>query len=711
MAVLRTSADYGGGPLRSAVGIEGAPEPARSPVTERHFRIYSTTSSMRPPVDLEQQLTGHDPLESIEKANFSMTEDATKRQVVNILKCYTHYYDVFSEAIQNALDAVEASTRQQDSGHYTGRIWITIDIPNRRVRVVDNGVGMNVDQFKYCFRPNVSFKAAGEYRGQKGVGATFLAYGFSFVQLQSKQKSQMISAILRGGRQWVNDSTGRLPRPRFEVTEWNVPELDHEGSGTCVDITIGKEAGERPSDLLWLGAQTADQWLDVLRIKTPLGQVFLTGSSRFAPAVNLEVVSPSGQRFTRAECKSEYYYPHEIPGVRGAELGDLTSALAKIDGDAQTKFRKLSDDLKRLHCLYRVWAPNDVLDTNQGLNAGDKLTEDEAALCSLHDVTVYGALVNSLDVWDNFSDDVLKLRRKQRLLRGGLQMASDNMVQGELIPIPLRRTVGYQHQTHVIVHFKNGNPDLGRKVFQPEYQQLAEKLSVAVVNLLVRYRSHLRPDTGAAQMVPDRELQEWIENQKQWRRSNALKIHGAFPNLSVLSEPREEQDVIGLFHELIGCGILRGYNFLAATFNERYDGLFELEYTNDDVYFEENKVPLGVSRDLDLPFHSAVSVIEYKFDLDGLARDFSTQTKFANHVSLAVCWQASPENQSKFELHSLLTRRAGETRKHFGATHAAYIVGHEERAFEVIVLQDLVSFLADPQLEAAKQEARFGSAL
>jgi hypothetical protein len=184
-----------------------------------------------------------------------------------------------------------------------------------------------------------------------------------------------------------------------------------------------------------------------------------------------------------------------------------------------------------------------------------------------------------------------------------------------------------------------------------------------------------------------------------------------FGYFSVLSNPREEQDVIALFHQLIGCGILRGYNFLGATFNERYDGLFELLYKDESIYFDENNTPLGVTRDLELPFHSAVSVIEYKFDLDGLARDFATQVKFANHVSIAVCWQAGVESQSRFQLQPLLSRRAGETRKHFGATHAAYLVGHEERAFEVIVLQDLVSFLADPQAEAARQEARFSEAM
>src|SRR5438094_510214 len=130
-------------------------------------------------------LDGFDPLsgngENLASAG-SVFEDATKRVIHNILRSYTGYFDLFSEAIQNALDAVEIAQRK-GSNEYEPKIWITIDIPASRFRIVDNGIGMNLDEFKYCFRPNVSFKKGASVRGEKGVGATFLAYGFSFVSL------------------------------------------------------------------------------------------------------------------------------------------------------------------------------------------------------------------------------------------------------------------------------------------------------------------------------------------------------------------------------------------------------------------------------------------------------------------------------------------------------------------------------------------------
>jgi hypothetical protein len=141
---------------------------------------------------------------------------------------------------------------------------------------------MNEQEFKLCLRPNVSFKRQADLRGHKGVGATFLAYGYSYIRLQSKQKGNEVSAVLRQGRQWAEDESGTIPRPKFEAVPFKVPELANEDSGTSIEIIVGKTTGERPKNLGWIGAQTAELWLIVLRIKTPLGGVYLRTTS-FSP--------------------------------------------------------------------------------------------------------------------------------------------------------------------------------------------------------------------------------------------------------------------------------------------------------------------------------------------------------------------------------------------------------------------------------------------
>src|ERR1700721_3651642 len=129
---------------------------------------------------------------------------------------------------------------------YEPHIWVSIDIPDRKVSIIDNGIGMNEEQIKYCLRPSVSFKKQADLRGHKGVGATFLAYGFSFIKLQSKQDNAGIAVILRQGRQWAEDSSGTIPRPKLGTTEFGIAHLANERSGTSVEIFGGKSPGESP---------------------------------------------------------------------------------------------------------------------------------------------------------------------------------------------------------------------------------------------------------------------------------------------------------------------------------------------------------------------------------------------------------------------------------------------------------------------------------
>jgi hypothetical protein len=334
-------------------------------------------------------------------------EESRKRDIQNILKSYTGTFDLFSELLQNALDAVQARSWLNETG-YKPHLWVYIDIPDRKVRVTDNGIGMNEEQFKYCLRPSVSFKTQAELRGHKGVGATFLAYGFSFIKLQSKQGASALAAILRQGRQWSEDSSRTIPRPKLEAVEFSAPEIAGENSGTSVEIIIGQSVGERPRDLTWLGARTATQWYDVLRIKTPLGGVYLA-SSKFSPRVTIRVRASDKEVTEITSDRAEYYYPHEIPNLKVHSLRDVSQAADKIQGDSQTKLLKLDPGYKRLHCIYDVWSKDEILAEDSYFYSA--LSDEQKALIERHDVIIYAAFLHSAKLWTEFNDEVLELRK------------------------------------------------------------------------------------------------------------------------------------------------------------------------------------------------------------------------------------------------------------------------------------------------------------
>ena len=649
---------------------------------------------------------GHDPLMnttlSDEIEDNDIFEAAVKDSVSSILRCYTGFFDIFSETIQNALDATEKKLKVDLN--YTPKIWVEIDIENNKLRVVDNGCGMNLREYKFCFRPSISFKKGQNLRGNKGVGATFLAYGYNFIKLQTKINTQKYSSILRQGREWVEDDKNIIPRPKFELADFEIKEIENDPTGTCVEIKLTGNENEKPKHFWWFKSNTAQQWLDVLRIATPLGAIYLN-RAKFNPTITLTVIDKSGKSTSITVDKVEYYYPHDIPNIKEKDLTAVRAEINGIEGDLKTWMNRLGSAFKNLEVLWDIWSCDQLL-TSDYLKFD--LTEEQVALMQKHEVSLYAAQVDSLSTWKAFNEKT-GMRQNIKVMKGGIQLATDGMPQGDLIPIALKRNSGLQEYTLIIVHFKFGNPDTGRKSFQPELKELAEELASKVTAYIINYRDLLRPDTGATKSLnPDKNRHEWIKRLESYRDANPIS-KGIGENFTYLSKAQEEQDVIAIFNQLIGMGKLKGIYFFSNSYNEMYDSLIELNYKdNSYLYSEQN--PLGVRQDIDLndPYHPMV--LEYKFDFDALLREFDTKDKFANHINFVVCWQASKAYKENVILKSLLVGKEGNARTIYGATHQAYLPGKSDGPiFEVIILEELISFLTNREHEIANQKVKYAT--
>jgi Histidine kinase-, DNA gyrase B-, and HSP90-like ATPase len=494
-----------------------------------------------------EQLNGFDPLAeglSVNPNDRSVFEEATRRVVQNILKSYTGYFDLFSELLQNSLDAIDKKIKGSH-GDCVPQLWIHVDIANRTVRIVDNGSGMSFDEVRFCFRPNVSFKNRKEARGHKGVGATFLAYGFGLIRLSTKTPNFSVTVRLAGGRQWSDDLTGAYPRPKLELESFEAPELAQESSGTAVEIQVNQ--GQRP-DLGWWNASTANQWYQILRMRTPLGGVYLSGE--IPPKVRVTV---SVNDYANNETKEvfdfvEYPYPHELsevlPKVRSYD--EIRKALSSLEGDSS----KIPQELRNIDAFYGIWTAPQLVEEDSPF-AGQKFLAEQEELIRRHDVAVYGCFLSTAKTWRLYQQEILRIRKEPLILKGGLLIASDHMVQGDLGVIPLTSTIGYQANTHVIVHFRDGNPDMGRKVFQPELKSLAEDLAKQVVNIFKRYLYLMREDTGVANLANETDTYHWLEEKKKYRTENPLEFAYDGKHLAYACRPNAEQDVIAIFHELV----------------------------------------------------------------------------------------------------------------------------------------------------------------
>ena len=429
----------------------------------------------------------------------NVIDTTRKREIQNILKSYTGRYDLFSELIQNALDALDA--KAAGDNNFTPKLWIRIDLKNNMLSVTENGIGFSEDELKLFLRPNVSFKKR-ENRGNKGVGASYLAYGFNFLQVGTKTPDYEFIGTLQNGRVWVEDESGTEPRPKVIQEREPLHSVFHKiDRGSTFTLKLMGAS----IHLGWLNANTANQWSAILRIKTPLGGIYI-GVEPPKIQCTVTVIDVNGKETTENLEDCEYLYPHKIFG-RCLDYDEIRSAQLALFNEG--KVLKLPEKYFKLDGLYKYWDTDSLISDDLGF--GKKLEDHEKELARQYNLKCYGFFCYTVQMWDQYNDSTLEIRKSARILKGGLQLATNGMPQGELIVIPLNRNIGYQHTTHAIVHLNQADPDLGRKGFQPDIQNLSIKISVEIVAYFLKRSEHMKKATGAPPSITDKKnLHEWI---------------------------------------------------------------------------------------------------------------------------------------------------------------------------------------------------------
>src|SRR6185312_5866260 len=103
----------------------------------------------------------------------------------------------------------------------------------------------------------------------------------------------------------------------------------------------------------------------------------------------------------------------------------------------------------------------------------------------------------------------------------------------------------------------------------------------------------------------------------------------------IISQPLTEQDVVALFNQLLAAGVIRGFEVLATSGYERYDGVVKIHIDASQKYaYDMERNPLGVPQEDIQAFTSEPKILEFKYDFDSLIEDFSREVKFEQHVDL-----------------------------------------------------------------------------
>ena len=635
-----------------------------------------------------------DPLSPTTAIEAALADEMQRQTIRNILGSYTGFFDLFSELIQNSLDACDMRAQNDEDSGYQPMVWIYIDIQQQEVSVADNGIGLSKEQLKLFLQPNMTFKRRKGTRGNKGVGATFLAYGFDYLLVATKVPGFEYAGVLENGRSWTEDVDNSIVKPRIRSVDFTDETFESLDRGTYFKVKlIGQNI--RPKDLAWIQASTAQQWDVVLRVKTPLGGLYFSSADKPRTIGYLKVVAEDGSITELQINRCDYYYPHEIPACKFESLGRLIAERKKALG-AGKRIETLQH-LYRLHGIYDVFSAEEIVDGTSEINP--RFTDKQKELMQTHKPDVYVFFGYSPQLWDIFNDDKIKLRQKNRILKGGLQLATQNMAQGQLLVIPLTSSIGYQNQTHVIVHFRNADPDLGRKGFQPELAELAESLSTASVTAFKKYIEHLRKDAGEPQISADADRFNWIKEQEERALKFPLSISGVglfAPEevIPIQSAPQLEQDVIALFHQLLAGGVIRGFRILATSGHQIYDSIYRINLTTEPKFvYDSQRNPLGIPLENIQVGITEPKILEYKYSVDALIADFERETKYEKHINLVVAWTIGERWKERYQVIPLLHKDYLHRRYFHGISHDFLDYRSGERAFYGIILEDIIRYL------------------
>ena len=607
-----------------------------------------------------------------------LTPEAFRRQVKSLIDSYhAADTDFLAEVLQNSVDALEDRFAVGVPPEEMPTIELTLG--DDALTIADNGPGLREDVLEKIARPNFTDKVEKRRRGHKGVGLSFAAWTSKSFHFATKRAGAgaTVSGKLVGGADWINGAVADYPKV-LEDPEFDPQFLKSHAAGTVFKFVLG--SGNRVAQLAQRLNEIGLQALT--RTLTAVGYAQLPDLTRDSYPAWIKTCLFTLKILDRQPMKIQlgYMYMHEFFGRDAFNLDNLAS----LSIEKQQKI------LHKKKCIYVSWKNDKILEFFK--QSPDQQFLD---LLKAQKVAIYAAFLDKAARFKELNDllygESAGPGRKRQILKPGVHFVTATMPAGEIVDIQLPFGGGNKDRLYVVFQMANAIPDLGRKTFGAEIVEAAQRVSERLsIDVLVPNRQLLIPFE-----IPHGPTQaEQVMAVEVLKNSAIMKGDLALARLGVLKEPGTEQDVVAIFHALLGAGLLRGYQILAVFgSSQKYDGVFKYSLPKEDgVLLGRTALGLppesfGQKAAIEFP----PSILEFKPLLHRLVVDFEEDNKTFEDITLAIAWDVGDANafqgSSQYRLET--ASEAGPAKQFFGETHLLSTTGIAKK-IHVILLKHVI---------------------
>jgi hypothetical protein len=569
------------------------------------------------------------------------------------------------ERVRSAYDGAESE--------YKGKIAISRVDNARRITVEDNGVGMSYEELRKAVKKGVTFKGGFSDIGELGNGLTYLISACDTFELETCNGVECSSVRIEDMHAWITGSKD-IPEPLSSPQR-----LDHVNDRyTRVAIEKIRAVDSDYPDLL-NDVMTTKRFIHLIRTRTAVGHLYsllrypvYDGLRQGGVEVELQ------DTFLGSTCGKVIDFSYCSPA----------QIVRDLHGDAAPPL--LSRDEAR-----------EMLRTHQEI--GGHAIEYVGMFKSSSGIPLHYACFTTNREWyqeaskqaglcdapDAENDNEIGVKD----VEPRVELAVKGMPTNATVSPPITGFQGYWGNFSIVImdnrlHFDEGRKTpVGRRV--KLYQDCAanalfEQIGTEIISHAIRDAT---VSMNLAEMMKSK--LEFID--KRLRRREPLD----YAKASLHYVPKYEQDVVALFHEMIGAGVLPYYHTLDCSSNSTYDSIFRYRIARNKLGSIAQQA-LGGRGEL-----TEDIIVEFKHSGEDLIEDIGTNTKFYYMLDLLVCWDISRARCNELAA-TLITKPMNKVR-YWGTTHelklssAHFMNVGSGREIDVISLKDLIGKLGAGQ--------------